>query len=150
MPPRLWMAKKCRRENRQHHWGNFSCTYIKWTSTFWGLCYCRSKVRTGSDLLLGINLWFQIALICSLLRLGPIRKNASIRCLTLPMRLEGLRMKVGRTIGKCYWEATHKRDPEVNFQHAAKQAYIALSMAMSAAAFEEVERHQWKGFRQKN
>ena len=39
-----------------------------------------------------------------------------------------------------------KRDPEVNFQHAAKQAYIALSQTMVAAAFEEVDSTPMEGF----
>ena len=39
-----------------------------------------------------------------------------------------------------------KRDPEVNFQHAAKQAYIALSQTMVAAAFEEVNSTPMEGF----
>ena len=39
-----------------------------------------------------------------------------------------------------------KRDPEVNFNHAAKQAYIAFSQAISAAAFEEVDATPMEGF----
>ena len=31
------------------------------------------------------------------------------------------------------------RDPEINFNHAAKQAYIAFSQAITAAAFEQVD-----------
>jgi hypothetical protein len=32
-----------------------------------------------------------------------------------------------------------QRDAEVNFQHAARQAYIGMSAALIAAAFEEVD-----------
>lgn len=38
------------------------------------------------------------------------------------------------------------RDAEENFQHAARQAYIALSFAMIAAAFEEVDSTPMEGF----
>jgi nitroreductase len=38
------------------------------------------------------------------------------------------------------------RDAEVNFQHAARQAYIGLGMAMTAAAFEEVDSTPMEGF----
>jgi len=39
-----------------------------------------------------------------------------------------------------------QKDPEVNFQHAARQAYIAFSQAMAAAAFEEVDSTPIEGF----
>jgi nitroreductase/dihydropteridine reductase len=39
-----------------------------------------------------------------------------------------------------------QRDAEVNFQHAARQAYIGLSAAMMAAAFEEVDCTPMEGF----
>jgi len=39
-----------------------------------------------------------------------------------------------------------KQDAEVNFNHAAKQAYIALSNAMVAAAYEEVDSTPIEGF----
>jgi len=39
-----------------------------------------------------------------------------------------------------------KRDPEVNFQHAARQAYIAFSQAIAAAAFEGVDSTPMEGF----
>ena len=39
-----------------------------------------------------------------------------------------------------------QRDAEVNFQHAARQAYIGLSAAMVAAAFEEVDCTPMEGF----
>ena len=39
-----------------------------------------------------------------------------------------------------------QRDAEVNFNHAARQAYIALSQAMTAAAFEEVDSTPMEGF----
>ncbi|GAB5558049.1 MAG: NAD(P)H-dependent oxidoreductase [Schleiferiaceae bacterium] len=39
-----------------------------------------------------------------------------------------------------------KRDAEVNFNHAAKQAYIAFSMALTAAAFEGVDATPMEGF----
>ncbi len=39
-----------------------------------------------------------------------------------------------------------QRDAEVNFNHAAKQAYIALSQAMTAAAFEGVDSTPMEGF----
>lgn len=38
------------------------------------------------------------------------------------------------------------RDPEVNFQHAAKQAYIGLGIALTAAAFEGVDSTPMEGF----
>ena len=38
------------------------------------------------------------------------------------------------------------RDSEVNFNHAAKQAYIAFSQAIAAAAFEEVDATPMEGF----
>ncbi|CAZ98366.1 MULTISPECIES: nitroreductase family protein [Zobellia] len=39
-----------------------------------------------------------------------------------------------------------QRDPEVNFQHAARQAYIAFSQAIAAAAFEGVDSTPMEGF----
>ena len=39
-----------------------------------------------------------------------------------------------------------QRDPEVNFQHAARQAYIAFSMAMVQAAEEKVDCTPMEGF----
>ena len=39
-----------------------------------------------------------------------------------------------------------QRDAEVNFNHAAKQAYIAFSHAVIAAAFEEVDATPMEGF----
>ena len=39
-----------------------------------------------------------------------------------------------------------QRDPEENFNHAAKQAYIAFSQAIAAAAFEEVDATPIEGF----
>ncbi|MFZ3220570.1 MAG: NAD(P)H-dependent oxidoreductase [Rhodoferax sp.] len=39
-----------------------------------------------------------------------------------------------------------QRDAEVNFQHAARQAYIGLSAALIAAAFEEVDATPMEGF----
>ena len=39
-----------------------------------------------------------------------------------------------------------QRDPEVNFNHAAKQAYLAFSQAIAAAAFEEVDATPMEGF----
>ncbi|MFZ6693142.1 NAD(P)H-dependent oxidoreductase [Undibacterium sp. SXout20W] len=38
------------------------------------------------------------------------------------------------------------RDPEVNFQHAARQAYIGLGSALIAAAEEEVDSTPMEGF----
>jgi len=38
------------------------------------------------------------------------------------------------------------RDPELNFNHAAKQAYIAFSQAITAAAFEKVDATPMEGF----
>nr|WP_156631565.1 NAD(P)H-dependent oxidoreductase [Agrobacterium vitis] len=38
------------------------------------------------------------------------------------------------------------RDPHVNFEHAARQAYIALGLALTAAAFEEVDSTPMEGF----
>jgi nitroreductase len=38
------------------------------------------------------------------------------------------------------------RDPEVNFTHAAKQAYIAVGTALIAAAYEEVDCTPMEGF----
>lgn len=42
-----------------------------------------------------------------------------------------------------------QRGAEVNFQHAARQAYIGLSAAMIAAAFEEVDCTPMEGFNPK-
>ncbi len=39
-----------------------------------------------------------------------------------------------------------KQDPEVNYNHAAKQAYIAFSAAIIAAAFEGVDATPIEGF----
>ena len=39
-----------------------------------------------------------------------------------------------------------QRDAEYNFNHAAKQAYIAFSQAIAAAAFEEVDATPLEGF----
>lgn len=39
-----------------------------------------------------------------------------------------------------------KRDAETNFNHAARQAYIGLGLAMTAAAFEEVDSTPMEGF----
>lgn len=39
-----------------------------------------------------------------------------------------------------------EKDPEENFNHAAKQAYIAFSQALAAAAFEEVDSTPIEGF----
>lgn len=39
-----------------------------------------------------------------------------------------------------------QRTPEVNFQHAARQAYIGLSAALIAAAYEEVDATPMEGF----
>jgi nitroreductase len=39
-----------------------------------------------------------------------------------------------------------QRDPEVNFNHAAKQAYIAFSQAITAAAFEGLDSTPLEGF----
>lgn len=39
-----------------------------------------------------------------------------------------------------------QKDAEVNFQHAARQAYIAFSMAITAAAFEGVDSTPIEGF----
>jgi nitroreductase/dihydropteridine reductase len=38
------------------------------------------------------------------------------------------------------------RDPEINFNHAAKQAYIGLGTALIAAAYEEVDSTPMEGF----
>jgi len=39
-----------------------------------------------------------------------------------------------------------QRGAEVNFQHAARQAYIGLGVALVAAAFEEVDSTPMEGF----
>jgi len=39
-----------------------------------------------------------------------------------------------------------QKDAEVNFNHAAKQAYIAFSQAIAAAAFEQVDATPLEGF----
>jgi nitroreductase len=39
-----------------------------------------------------------------------------------------------------------QKDAEVNFQHAARQAYIAFAMAIAAAAFEGVDSTPIEGF----
>ncbi len=47
---------------------------------------------------------------------------------------------------KMLLERYPKRGPEVNFHHAAKQAYIGLGVALIAAAFEEVDSTPMEGF----
>jgi nitroreductase/dihydropteridine reductase len=42
------------------------------------------------------------------------------------------------------------RDPEVNFEHAARQVYIALCASLIAAAFEEVDSTPMEGFNPKS
>ena len=42
------------------------------------------------------------------------------------------------------------RDPQVNFEHAARQVYIALSASLIAAAFEEVDSTPMEGFNPKS
>lgn len=39
-----------------------------------------------------------------------------------------------------------QRDPEVNFNHAARQAYIAFGLSVAAAAFEGVDSTPMEGF----
>lgn len=39
-----------------------------------------------------------------------------------------------------------KQDPEVSYQHAARQAYIAFTAALTAAAFQEVDCTPMEGF----
>jgi nitroreductase len=39
-----------------------------------------------------------------------------------------------------------QKDPEINFNHAAKQAYIAFGMSIAAAAFEGVDTTPVEGF----
>jgi nitroreductase/dihydropteridine reductase len=39
------------------------------------------------------------------------------------------------------------RDPQVNFEHAARQAYIAMGFALMAAAAEEVDSTPMEGFK---
>jgi hypothetical protein len=39
-----------------------------------------------------------------------------------------------------------QRDAEENFNHAAKQTYIAFSQTIAAAAFEEVDSTPLEGF----
>jgi nitroreductase/dihydropteridine reductase len=39
-----------------------------------------------------------------------------------------------------------QKDPEINFQHAARQAYIAFAMAIAAAAFEGLDTTPIEGF----
>lgn len=52
--------------------------------------------------------------------------------------------------GKAYREMLLKtypaRDKEINFMHAAKQAYIGLGTALIAAAYEEVDSTPMEGF----
>ena len=38
------------------------------------------------------------------------------------------------------------RDPELNFEHAARQTYIGLGLAVTAAAFEAVDSTPMEGF----
>ena len=39
------------------------------------------------------------------------------------------------------------RDPQINFEHAARQAYIAMGFALIAAAAEEVDSTPMEGFK---
>ncbi|WP_343590763.1 NAD(P)H-dependent oxidoreductase [Paracidovorax wautersii] len=43
-------------------------------------------------------------------------------------------------------DAYPQRDPQVNFEHAARQAYIALSAALMASAYEGVDSTPMEGF----
>jgi len=54
------------------------------------------------------------------------------------MKLEGYRQLLLSTYPQ--------KDAEVNFNHAAKQAYIAFAHAIIAAAFEEVDATPIEGF----
>ena len=47
---------------------------------------------------------------------------------------------------KMLLKAYPSRDSEINFNHAAKQAYIAFSQAITAAAFEQVDATPMEGF----
>jgi nitroreductase/dihydropteridine reductase len=38
------------------------------------------------------------------------------------------------------------READVNYQHAARQAYIGMGIALTAAAFEEVDATPMEGF----
>ena len=49
-------------------------------------------------------------------------------------------------IGACRYESTRNCSAEINFQHAARQAYIGLSAALIAAAFEVVDSTPMEGF----
>ena len=62
------------------------------------------------------------------------------------MRLEVLRTKVGKNYRNMLLDGYPKRDPEVNFEHAARQTYIALMAGLAQAAFEGVDSTPMEGF----
>ena len=56
------------------------------------------------------------------------------------------RTKAGENYRQMLLSSYPQRDAEVNFQHAARQAYIGMSAALIAAAFEEVDSTPMEGF----
>ncbi|APQ19031.1 nitroreductase family protein [Maribacter hydrothermalis] len=64
----------------------------------------------------------------------------------LTNEIRGFKNKGWENYRKMLLEMYPKRDPEENFNHAAKQVYIAFSQAIAAAAFEEVDATPIEGF----
>jgi hypothetical protein len=59
--------------------------------------------------------------------------------------IRDMKTKAGKITVKCFKQLSAK-DAEENFNHAAKQAYIAFAQAITAAAFEEVDTTPLEGF----
>jgi hypothetical protein len=53
-------------------------------------------------------------------------------------------VKLVLLIVKCFSKNFTARDPEVNYNHAAKQAYIGLGTALIAALKKVLMLHLWK------
>jgi len=60
--------------------------------------------------------------------------------------IRGFKNKGWENYRKMLLDSYPQKDAEENFNHAAKQAYIAFSQAITAAAFEEVDTTPIEGF----
>ena len=73
-------------------------------------------------------------------------RNASTACSTTRTRCAARATRAGRTTANCCSPPIPQRPAEVNFQHAARQAYIAFGAAVIAAAEEQVDATPMEGF----
>jgi len=64
----------------------------------------------------------------------------------LTNEIRGFKNEGWENYRKMLLDSYPQKDAEVNFNHAAKQAYIAFSQAIAAAAFEEVDATPIEGF----